>query len=210
MGKQMKMKITRLDSLDEEEARKLTGCKVIDESDQSVGTVNGLWMDSSTNHVEFLGVKSNWLPGKVHVVPAGDAQIIEEGNLIRLRYPAAQVKKAPTFSPEAELAQIEKEQINAYCGRAIAAQRVSSIDETRPTETTGGPDSEEKLATQGKSEQSVDGRENVERSEKAFFNQSGFVTDSMPEVDASTELRRVQEEVKARSREDRHKSGSLD
>jgi PRC-barrel domain len=205
MGEQMKMKITMFDSFDEDEARKLAGCKVIDESDQSVGTVDGLWMDSSTHHVEFFGVKSNWLPGKVHVVPAGDAQIIEEGNLIRLRYPAAQVKKAPTFSPGAELAQIEKEQINAYCGRSIAAQRVSSIDETRPEEATGGPDSDEKLRTQGKSKQSGEGR-----SEKAFFNQSEFVTDSMPEVDVSTELRRTQEEVKARSREDRHKSGSLD
>jgi hypothetical protein len=36
------------------------------------------------------------------------------------------------------------------------------------------------------------------------------LTDSMPEVDASKELRRMQKDVKARSREDRLKSGSLD
>jgi hypothetical protein len=53
-------------------------------------------------------------------------------------------------------------------------------------------------------------RQQLEKSEQSFFNQSGFVTDSLPEVDASKELLRVQNEAKARNREDRIKSGSLD
>jgi hypothetical protein len=47
-------------------------------------------------------------------------------------------------------------------------------------------------------------------SEQAFFNQKGFVTDSMPEVDASQELLRTQKDAKVRNREDQIKSGSLD
>jgi hypothetical protein len=55
---------------------------------------------------------------------------------------------------------------------------------------------------------SAEDRRHVESSEQAFFNQNGFVTDSMPEVDASKELLRTQKEAK-RNREDRIKSGSL-
>jgi len=50
----------RFDSLDENKARQFTGCKVIDQSGESVGTADGFWMDPSTRHAEFLGVKSSW------------------------------------------------------------------------------------------------------------------------------------------------------
>jgi sporulation protein YlmC with PRC-barrel domain len=53
------MKTILFDSLDEAGARKLTGCKVIDESGEPVGTVEGLWMDSSSHRVEFVGVKNS-------------------------------------------------------------------------------------------------------------------------------------------------------
>ncbi len=53
-------------------------------------------------------------------------------------------------------------------------------------------------------------RKDLEKSDQAFFNQNGFITDSIPEVDASRELLRAQNEAKARNREDRIKNGSLD
>jgi hypothetical protein len=146
----------------------------------------------------------------VHVVPARDAQIAEEGNLVKLGYPTAFIKKAPTFSPEGELAQVEKEEVNAYFGRITSLRRSSSIEEIRPEEAINFQNSGEESGTQDKSEQSVEDRLNVERSDQAFFNQKGFVTDSMPEVDASQELLRTQKEAKVRNREDRIKSGSLD
>ena len=156
------MKTILFDSLGEAEARKLDGCKVVDESGESIGTVDGLWMDSTSRHVEFVGVKSDSLSGEVHLVPAGEAQIIEEGYLIKLRCRTELIANAPSFLPGA-----------------------------------------------GRSEESTN-RQHLEKSDQAFFNQSGFVTDSLPEVDASQELLRVQNEAKARNREDRIKSGSLD
>jgi sporulation protein YlmC with PRC-barrel domain len=202
------MKIMMFDSLDEDRARQLAGCKVTDESGKPVGTVDGLWMDSSSRRVEFVGVKSNAISGKVHVMPAGEAQIIEEGSLVKLRCPAPLIEKAPTFSPRAELAQVEKEEINNYYGRSSAVARANSINELRPEEAVGRQNSEEESRAQGKSERSD--RQQVENGELNFFNQNGFVTDSMPEVDVSQELLRVQKEAKARNREDRNKSGSLD
>ena len=160
------MKTILFDSLGEAEARKLDGCKVVDESGESIGTVDGLWMDSTSQHVEFVGVKIDSLSGEVHLVPAGEAQIIEEGYLIKLliklRCRTELIANTPSFRPGA-----------------------------------------------GRSEESTN-RQRLEKSEQAFFNQSGFVTDSLPEVDASQELLRVQNEAKARNREDRIKSGSLD
>ena len=120
------------------------------------------------------------------------------------------IKKAPTFSPESELAQVEKEEVNAYFGRITSIRRTSSIEEIRPEEANNSQNSCEDSGKQDKSERSVEDRLNLERSEQAFFNQKGFVTDSMPEVDASQELLRTQKEAKVRNREDQIKRGSSD
>jgi hypothetical protein len=205
------MKRQMIDSLDKDGAREFTGCKVIDESGEPIGTVDGFWMDPSTHRVAFLGVKTSWLSGNVHVVPARDALLTEQDNLVKLGYPMAFIKKAPTFSPESELAQVEKEEVNAYFGRITSLRRTSSIEEIRPEEeANNSQNSGEESGTQHKSERSVEDRLNLERSDQAFFNQKGFVTDSMPEVDASQELLRTQKEAKVRNREDQIKRGSSD
>jgi hypothetical protein len=206
----IQMKMQMIDSLDEDEAREFTGCKVISESGEPVGTVDGFWMDPSTHRAAFLGVISSWLSGSVHVVPARDAQIAEQGNLVKLGYTKAFIKKAPTFSPEDELAQVEKEEVNAYFGRITSLRRTSSIEEIRPEEAINSQNSGEESGTQDKSERAVGDRLNLECSDRAFFNQKGFVTDSMPEVDTSQELLRTQKEAKVRDREDQIKRGSLD
>ena len=94
------MKTYTFDALDEDRARKFIGCKVIDDTDESVGNVDGLWMDPSTHRVAYLGVKSSWLSGNVHVVPAGNVQITEEGSITKLGCPVAQPKftKRPSAS----------------------------------------------------------------------------------------------------------------
>lgn len=71
------MKMILFDSLDEAAARKLAGCKVVDESGQSVGTVEGLWMDSTSRRVEFVGVKSGSFSGKVHLSPQGTRKLLK-------------------------------------------------------------------------------------------------------------------------------------
>jgi hypothetical protein len=203
------VKTILFDSLNEEGARKLAGCKIVDESGEPVGAVDGLWVDSTSHRVEFFGVKSRLSSGKVHVIPAKDAQIIEGESLIRLRYSAAVVKKAPSFSPGAELDQVEKKEIRNG-GRSKAAQRVNSIEAIRPEEGLGGSNQPEPSVESEGTEQAGETRADLEKKEQHLFNQNGFVTDSMPEVDASEELLRGQKEAKARNREDRIKDGHLD
>ena len=51
-------------------------------------------------------------------------------------------------------------------------------------------------------------RGEIEQEEQNFFKQKGFVTDSMPEVDASAELKRTAEQAKIREDEhERRQSG---
>ena len=45
---------------------------------------------------------------------------------------------------------------------------------------------------------------------RLFSTRKGFVTDSIPEVDASKELQRTQKDAKVRNREDQIKRGSSD
>jgi sporulation protein YlmC with PRC-barrel domain len=202
------MKTNFFDSLDEAEARNLTGRTVIDERGESVGTLTGLWRDATSRRVEFVGIRSSSSSDQVHVIPARDAQIIEEGNSLRLPYPAGRVKMAPSFSPGAALVQAEREKINKYWDRTTAPPRINSIEEIRPEEAIG-PSLDENAEAHDRSDEATD-RGDLEKGEQAFFDQKDFVTDSMPEVDASQELLRVQNEAKIRNREDRIKSGSLD
>jgi hypothetical protein len=74
-------------------------------------------------------------------------------------------------------------------------------------------DSRDKEGDSGKADElegPVETRDALERSEQVFFEQEGFVTDAIPEVDASSELLRTQKEAETRNRQDRIKSGSLD
>jgi hypothetical protein len=52
--------------------------------------------------------------------------------LIQLEHPRAFINKAPFSNPKAELAEIEKEEIDAYYGYFVPLRRTSDIKEVRP------------------------------------------------------------------------------
>ena len=195
------MKSQTLDSLTESEARRLGGYKVIDHRDKSIGTMEGLWVDPSTHQVAFIGIKARTLSHDVQVVPAADARISDGGDSIKLQFPDEMIKNAPTCRPDTELAEVEKEKVNAHFGRTVSLQRNTPIEEVRPEESIrsgrmrGYPGKEAESLGPGKD------RGTIERRDQAFFNEKGFVTDCMPEVDASQELQRSQNESKIRNRQ---------
>lgn len=205
-------KMKRFDSISGDAADDFTGRKLMDENGESVGAVEGFWLDPSTHRVAFVGIKSGWLPGSVHIVPAGSVQIDDQhGSLVALDYTAAFIKKAPTGLAGAELAEVEKEEINAYYGRFVPVQRVSSIKEIRPEEAVNSASSgEDSITADAEGKTSAPDRSKLEDGEQMFFDQKGFATDSMSEVDASKELARTQKEAKMRNRDDREKRGDLD
>ena len=90
--------------------------KVIDQDGDSVGTLHSLWSDPATGAVEFLGVKTGWLFGQNHVVPAEKAELDEAQNVVRLPYTSLFVKEAPSMSADAEISEEEEENIYRYYG----------------------------------------------------------------------------------------------
>ena len=48
---------------------------VVDQTGDHVGTLHSMWSDQNSGKLEFLGVKTGWLFGSNHVVPADKAKI---------------------------------------------------------------------------------------------------------------------------------------
>jgi sporulation protein YlmC with PRC-barrel domain len=128
------MNAQRLDTLNEQRARNILKCRVIDDFGEMIGTVHGFWIDFSTKQIAYIGIRTNSLSHTVHAVPAGSASLQEGSNLIQLEYSKDFVRESPSFYPNADFAEVEKETVNAYFGRIVPLQRVSSIEEMRPEE----------------------------------------------------------------------------
>ncbi len=106
--------------------------KVIDQDGDSVGTLHSLWSDPTTGTVEFLGVKTGWLFGQNHVVPAEKAELDESQNVVRLPYTSLFVKEAPSMSADAEISEEEEEKIYHYYGLG-REDNVASADQSDST-----------------------------------------------------------------------------
>ncbi|HEX8918461.1 MAG TPA: PRC and DUF2382 domain-containing protein [Chloroflexota bacterium] len=92
----------------------LFGHEVIDSSGKKIGTVDGVWIDDATNKLEFFGVKTGWLAGKTHIIPAENAQIGNHG--IQVPYSEDHIKNAPSFSTNSELSPDDESTIYGYYG----------------------------------------------------------------------------------------------
>ena len=113
--------------------------KVVDQNGASIGTLHSLWSDPTTGGVEFLGVKTGWLFGHNHVVPAEKAELDEKDNLVRLPYTELFIKEAPSIPADAEISELEEDNIYQYYGLtspATAADPGVSASETQ-AETSG-------------------------------------------------------------------------
>jgi PRC-barrel domain len=88
--------------------RSLIGFAVTDHSGQPVGTVCSLWTHPQTGDVQFFAVEATGRSGGGLVVPAQGARVNETRRLVRVPYPAAWIRDAPTpapgvlFTPEGE------------------------------------------------------------------------------------------------------------
>jgi sporulation protein YlmC with PRC-barrel domain len=188
-----------LDSFAEREARGLIGLPVVDQQGEKIGSLSGIWIDPSTHHVEFMGLKSSWLFRSTHLVPSRNVEA-EPGFVVRVQFPAEFLKAAPRYNPKAELSELEKQGINAYYGHFIPLRRTSSIEQVRPEEALPAEDT-------NAAQTAYKDRAAIEREEQSFFNQEGFVTDAMPEANAGEELERTIEEAKPREKEYNRREG---
>jgi sporulation protein YlmC with PRC-barrel domain len=90
--------------------------KVVDQNGENIGTLHSLWSDPTTGGVEFLGVKTGWLFGHNHVVPAEKAELDETCSVVRLPYTELFIKEAPSIPADSEISEMEEDNIYQYYG----------------------------------------------------------------------------------------------
>jgi PRC-barrel domain len=189
-----------LNSFAEREARRLIGLTVVDEQGEKIGSFCGIWIDPSTHHVEFMGLKSSWLFRSTHLIPSRSVEVETGHRVVRVQFPAEFLKEAPRYNPKTELSDLEKQGINAYYGHFVPLRRSSASEDLRPEEALPP-----KAVTAART--APQDRTAIEREEQAFFNQEGFVTDAMPEANAAEELERTIKEAKPREKEYNRRDG---
>jgi uncharacterized protein (TIGR02271 family) len=127
------------DNLTDQPSPSLIGYNVIDARGEKIGTLDALWADEATGKVEFLGVKTGWGLGKIHVVPARGAEIEDDKDRIRVPYEAQRVKDAPSYPAEEQLSEAQEQEIYQYYGVAPSPGPTAAGVETADTRATGLP-----------------------------------------------------------------------
>ena len=89
---------------------------VVAQAGESIGTLHSMWNSQHTGELEFLGVKTGWLFGSNHVVPAEQAQIDEAARTIQVPYLLAKIKDAPTIEADATISDEQEAEIYRYYG----------------------------------------------------------------------------------------------
>ncbi len=106
---------------------------VVDQSDNKIGTLECIWSDHM-GEPAFVGVRTGWILGKTHVVPADAVEVSEATRKIRLPYSEEKVKDAPSYPVDTEINEQQEREVYRYYGVGTEAQATPA--ETAQTETT--------------------------------------------------------------------------
>jgi uncharacterized protein (TIGR02271 family) len=95
------------------ELERLIDYEVLDKLNENIGSVSAFWTDH-TGKPAFIGVKTLWLVGKSHVVPAWGAEVNHARRHVRLPFTSETVKNAPSYDPDAELDPGKEREVYGY------------------------------------------------------------------------------------------------
>ncbi len=110
---------------------------VVDQSGESLGTLHSMWNSEQTGTLEFLGVKTGWLFGSNHVVPAEKAQIDESARTIQVPYLLAKIKDAPSVDADSTISDEEEAEIYRYYGLGQSTSATTTTTRTTDTMASG-------------------------------------------------------------------------
>jgi uncharacterized protein (TIGR02271 family) len=98
------------------QTEQLFGYDVTDTQGNTIGSVDGVWVDDATNRPEFIAVKTGMLFGKNHLMPVEQAQIDQASQTIQVPYSEDQIKGGPSFGTTDNLSPDDEQQIYSYYG----------------------------------------------------------------------------------------------
>jgi uncharacterized protein (TIGR02271 family) len=92
---------------------RLFDSELYDRNGEHLGKINAVWTDQ-TGQPAFLGVRTPWLVGKTHLVPAYGVDMTEDRLRIRVPYTKDQIKEAPSYDPNDDLSDAMEAEVIAY------------------------------------------------------------------------------------------------
>jgi uncharacterized protein (TIGR02271 family) len=107
----------------------------VDRSDNKIGTLECLWSDE-LGEPAFIGVRTGWLFGKTHVVPADRVEVSEGGHRIRLPYAEGHVKDAPSYDSDAEMTAAIEEEVRRHYGTSRSASAAPPVATAPPVQAS--------------------------------------------------------------------------
>lgn len=87
--------------------------EIVDSRNDKVGSLDCLWSDHN-GEPAFLGVKTGWVFGKTHVVPAHEAEVNETTRIIRLPFTKETIKDAPAYEADLTMDEATEREIYGY------------------------------------------------------------------------------------------------
>ncbi len=96
------------------------GWDVVDRNENKIGTLECLWSNHAGD-TTFIGVKTGWIFGKIHVVPASAAQVHQAHKHIWLSYDEAKVKDAPNYDSGVTLTPDMENEVRGFYGSCCAS-----------------------------------------------------------------------------------------
>jgi len=117
--------------------------EVVDEGEKKLGSLSCLWLDRS-GQPAFLGIKTGWLFGKTHVVPADRVDVNQGSRRIRLPYSEDMIKGAPSFDTDKDLEPDEERQVCDYF--KTGGDRMSETESRGAEGTTLGAETSTRAA----------------------------------------------------------------
>ncbi len=121
---------------------RVTKYDVYDAADNHIGSTGAIWMDKNSEPA-FIGIKTGWLIGKTHVIPAWGAQVNHAAKRVRIPCDADIVRDAPAFSPEEEFDEAKERQVLEYYQTKGACQPTHQPERGTAGTETGRPAAEE-------------------------------------------------------------------
>jgi hypothetical protein len=90
------------------------GFDALDPSGKRIGTVKAAWEDGA-GRLTYLGIATGWLGlGRIHVVPAREAEFSAEDREIRMPFEASVITMGPDFDADYEITAEGERLIRAY------------------------------------------------------------------------------------------------
>ena len=127
--------MTALSSRNAENIHDLLDYQVLDQAGHDIGTLHSFWADHRTGALEFVGVKTGWLFGQNHVLPADKVEFDDAARTVRVPYDAEFVKGAPSIDADAEISDAQEAEIYRYYN--VSARGATTTARTTDTGAAG-------------------------------------------------------------------------